>query len=83
MLKDYEDWGPEVRALMANVQWPDIWALCNHPPALKYYSNIPLLCLVGDAAHASTPHQGAVTGMCVEDANSLSQLAAVEVPIKD
>lgn len=59
---------------MANVQSPDIWALFNHPPAATYYRTDPLVCLVGDAAHASTPHQGAGAGMCVEDTYILSQV---------
>lgn len=59
---------------MANVQSPDIWALFNHPPASTYFCTEPLVCLVGDAAHASTPHQGAGAGMCVEDAYILSQV---------
>jgi salicylate hydroxylase len=33
-----------------------------------------MICLVGDAAHASTPHQGAGAGMCIEDAYILSEL---------
>lgn len=74
MLRDYEHWGPKVRALVKNVQSPDIWALFNHPPASTYYRTDPLMCLVGDAAHASTPHQGAGAGMCVEDAYILSQV---------
>lgn len=74
MLQDYEHWGPRVRALMANVTSPDIWALFNHPPASTYYKSDPLVCLVGDAAHASTPHQGAGAGMCIEDAYILSQV---------
>lgn len=76
MLNDYENWGPKVRALMENVQSPDIWALFNHPPASTYYSLDPLICLVGDAAHASTPHQGSGAGMCIEDAWILSQVLA-------
>lgn len=74
MLEDYKDWSPAVRALIANVQSPDIWALFNHPPAPTYYSTKPLICLVGDAAHASTPHQGAGAGMCIEDVYLLSGL---------
>ncbi|KAF2621928.1 salicylate 1-hydroxylase-like protein [Macroventuria anomochaeta] len=74
MLKDYEHWGPKVRALMSHMQSPDIWALFNHPPTSTYYRSDPLVCLVGDAAHASTPHQGAGAGMCVEDAYILSQV---------
>ncbi|KAF3031499.1 hypothetical protein E8E12_000309 [Didymella heteroderae] len=74
MLKDFEHWDAKVRTLMANVQSPDIWALFNHLPASTYYSTDPLVCLVGDAAHASTPHQGSGAGMCVEDVYILSHV---------
>jgi salicylate hydroxylase len=74
MLEDYKDWSLAVQNLIANVQSPDIWALFNHPPASTYYSTKPLICLVGDAAHASTPHQGAGAGMCIEDVYVLSSL---------
>ncbi|KAI4639809.1 hypothetical protein J4E93_009163 [Alternaria ventricosa] len=74
MLEDYKDWIPAVRKIMENVRKPDIWALFNHPFALTYYSAKPLICLVGDAAHASTPHQGAGAGMCIEDVYVLSEL---------
>jgi salicylate hydroxylase len=74
MLDDYKHWSPTVRAIMASLQKPDIWALFDHPPAPIYYSAKPLVCLVGDAAHASTPHQGAGAGMGVEDVYILSEL---------
>ena len=76
MLKDYEGWNPKVLEILANLQSPDIWALFNHLPAPKYYSEKPLICLVGDAAHASTPHQGAGAGMCIEDVYILSSVLA-------
>lgn len=57
---------------MAAVQKPDIWALFNHAPAKTYYNSH--ICLVGDAAHSSTPHQGAGAGMCVEDCYILGEL---------
>ncbi|KAI8308536.1 FAD-dependent monooxygenase azaH [Colletotrichum sp. SAR11_240] len=34
------------------------------------------ICLIGDAAHASTPHQGAGAGLCIEDAATLASLLA-------
>jgi salicylate hydroxylase len=74
MLKDYEHWSPLVRDLMVNLQSPDIWALFDHPPAPTYYRSDPPICLVGDAAHATTPHQGAGAGMCIEDVYVLSAL---------
>lgn len=74
MLEDYKHWSTPIRTLMANLQSPDVWALFDHLPATTYYSKKPLICLVGDAAHASTPHQGAGAGMCIEDVYILSQL---------
>ena len=50
----------------------DVWALFDHPPAPTYYKG--RLCLLGDAAHASTPHQGAGAGQAIEDAFILSNL---------
>lgn len=50
----------------------DIWALFEHPPAPTYYKD--RICLLGDAAHASTPHQGAGAGQAIEDAFVLSNL---------
>jgi salicylate hydroxylase len=50
----------------------DVWALFDHPPAPTYYKS--RLCLLGDAAHASTPHQGAGAGQAIEDALILSSL---------
>ncbi|KAF1848182.1 salicylate 1-hydroxylase-like protein [Cucurbitaria berberidis CBS 394.84] len=74
MLEDYKHWSPMVRSIMVNLQSFDIWALFNHLPAPIYYRSSPLICLVGDAAHATTPHQGAGAGMCIEDVYILSEL---------
>lgn len=76
LLADYKHWTPTIRAVMGSLQKPDIWALFDHAPASTYYSAKPLICLVGDAAHASTPHQGAGAGMGVEDAYVISELLA-------
>ncbi|KAI0017063.1 mannitol 1-phosphate dehydrogenase 2 [Xylariomycetidae sp. FL0641] len=76
MLADYEAWGPMATALVSAMEKPDIWALFNHEPAPTYYSTNPRICLVGDAAHASTPHQGAGAGMGIEDCYILSNLIA-------
>ena len=58
----------------------DVWALFEHLPSPTYYKG--RLCLLGDAAHASTPHQGAGAGQAIEDAfilsNLLGQVASVD-----
>jgi salicylate hydroxylase len=51
---------------------PDIWALFDHPAAPTYYKK--RFAILGDAAHASTPHQGAGAGQAIEDAYILSSL---------
>ncbi|KAF2638131.1 mannitol 1-phosphate dehydrogenase [Massarina eburnea CBS 473.64] len=76
MLEDYKEWSQVVKNIMANMKNPDIWALFNHSPAQTFFQTKPRICLLGDAAHASTPHQGSGAGMCVEDAWILSELIA-------
>lgn len=51
---------------------PDVWALFDHPPAPTYYQG--RLAILGDGAHASTPHQGAGAGQAIEDAYVLTHL---------
>lgn len=48
--------------------------LFEHPPAPRYTRD--RICLVGDAAHATPPHQGAGAAMAVEDAYVLSNILA-------
>lgn len=72
MLRNFEGWGPSVRSILSLMEKPDVWALFDHPPARTYCKG--RICLLGDAAHASTPHQGAGAGMALEDAYVLSDL---------
>lgn len=46
--------------------------LWEHPPAYSYVSGP--ICVVGDAAHATTPWQGSGGGMSIEDSLILSTL---------
>ncbi|KAF2475014.1 FAD/NAD(P)-binding domain-containing protein [Lindgomyces ingoldianus] len=48
------------------------WGIFHHPHTPTYYSS--LICLLGDVAHASGPHQGAGAGQCLEDALILSRV---------
>lgn len=72
ILQDFAGWGDKVVHILSLIKTPDIWALFDHPPAPTYYKG--RLCLLGDAAHASTPHQGAGAGQAIEDALVLSNL---------
>ena len=73
VLEDYQNWSEPVKSLLRNLRKPDVWAIFEHPPAPTYYLN-GQLCLLGDCAHSSSPHQGSGAGMAIEDAAVLSRL---------
>ena len=54
------------------VRSPAIWALFDHLPAASYCKG--RIAILGDAAHASTPHQGAGAGQAIEDALIMSEV---------
>jgi salicylate hydroxylase len=72
MEADFSDWGDDSKSILSLMEKPDLWALFEHPPAPTYYKG--RICLSGDSAHASTPHQGAGAGMALEDAYILSNV---------
>ena len=72
MMKDLSGWDPRIsHGLLLN---PKIekWALFHLPHSDPYYKG--RICIMGDAAHATTPHLGAGAGMAMEDAFILSNL---------
>jgi salicylate hydroxylase len=72
VLDDFKQWGKPVRKLLGMLRKPDRWGLFDHPPAKTYFSG--RMMILGDSAHASTPHQGAGAGMAIEDAAVLGRL---------
>ncbi|KAF1923627.1 mannitol 1-phosphate dehydrogenase [Didymella exigua CBS 183.55] len=72
MEAEFREWGPQVQRIVGAMEKPDIWALFMHPPCNTFHKG--RLCLLGDAAHATTPHQGAGAGMCIEDSYILANL---------
>lgn len=52
------------------------WALFEHPHIATYARS--RVAIMGDAAHASTPHQGAGAGQAIEDAHVLAELLSDE-----
>ena len=73
VLADYQEWDESVRNLLAMLKKPDKWGLFEHTPASTYHQG-GKICILGDCAHASSPHQGAGAGMAIEDAAVLSTL---------
>jgi salicylate hydroxylase len=70
MLSDFSSWGAPIKALLSNIQRPERWALYDHVAAPTYVKG--RVALMGDAAHATTPHQGQGAGMAFEDSLILS-----------
>jgi salicylate hydroxylase len=69
---DMEFWGPPARAVFENMKDADMWALFESQPCKSFYRK-GKICLMGDCAHATTPHQGAGASQCIEDALVLSK----------
>ncbi|KAF2084573.1 FAD/NAD(P)-binding domain-containing protein [Saccharata proteae CBS 121410] len=72
MESDFKHWSKQVRDIISMMQKPDIWALFHDPPARTYHKG--RVAIIGDAAHATTPHQGSGAGMAVEDAYVMGAL---------
>ncbi|KAI0184782.1 mannitol 1-phosphate dehydrogenase [Xylaria flabelliformis] len=83
LLADFKTWGPTALDILSAMEKHDVWALFNDPPAPTYYGTQPRICLVGDAAHATTPHQGAGAGMCIEDCYILGNLIGEANSVQD
>lgn len=74
-LDDFKDFSEPVKQLLSLLEKPDKWALFEQQPA-KSYVKQGVFCLLGDCAHASTPHLGSGAGMAIEDSAVLSRLLA-------
>ncbi|EHL01722.1 putative Salicylate hydroxylase [Glarea lozoyensis 74030] len=72
VLKDFDGWGGDVVKILQLVEDPEKWGLFDTTPARTY--NKGNFCILGDAAHASTPHLDAGAGFAVEDVYILSSL---------
>lgn len=66
--------GAKMQDVVSLLQKPQKWSLWHHPTAATFYRG--RFVIIGDAAHASTPHQGAGAGQAFEDALVLSTLLA-------
>lgn len=81
MFKDFEGWTEATQKILTLMQRPDTWALFDHPPAPTYVKG--RVCLLGDAAHASTPHCGAGASQAIEDALIMSRVLGLVGDGKD
>ena len=74
MQRDFVHMGPHIQSLMNHFPAENLsqWAIFEHPSIPTFTSS--RIAILGDAAHASTPHQGAGAGQAIEDAHVLSEL---------
>lgn len=72
MLEDFASWGEAARTLLECIPEPTYWALHDLAELPGYVYN--RVVLIGDAAHAMLPHQGAGAGQGLEDAYFLARL---------
>lgn len=70
----FEGWYPPLIDVICDHSTPSKWALFDLQHDAPYYRSS--ICLLGDSAHATTPHLGAGAGMAMEDAYLLSNLIA-------
>ena len=70
MIADFADWGETIQTLLSEIKRPERWALFDHFAAPTYVRG--KVAILGDAAHASTPHQGQGAGMAFEDSLIMS-----------
>ncbi|KAJ5683511.1 hypothetical protein N7462_006676 [Penicillium macrosclerotiorum] len=72
MLRDARNMGRYVNSLVEHMPDPSQWAIFEHPHISTFCQS--RVAILGDAAHASTPHQGAGAGQAIEDAHVLAEL---------
>ncbi|KAH9847299.1 salicylate hydroxylase [Lenzites betulinus] len=72
LLGDFDQWEPEVQALFKCVDKASRWAIHTTTPLSSFTSR--RVVLLGDAAHAMMPYQGAGAGQAIEDAFVLARL---------
>lgn len=74
MIADFEDLDPRLQRIL---DWahPLKWPLFHHPETPTYYQG--RVCMIGDVAHATSPHQAAGAGQGLEDAVVLAHLLTI------
>lgn len=76
-LDDFSGWGPTVTRLLSLLNDEvHIWAIFDMKdhPAPTYAKG--KVCIIGDAAHATSPHHGSGAGFAIEDSAVLAELLA-------
>ncbi|KAF8580781.1 FAD/NAD(P)-binding domain-containing protein [Ramaria rubella] len=81
LLEQFQDFEPEVQALLKCVDKSSRWAMYDLEPLTSWSKGC--VTLLGDAAHATTPFLGAGGGQVLEDAYVLSRLLGSPLATRD
>ncbi|KAI7331069.1 hypothetical protein KC315_g5335 [Hortaea werneckii] len=73
MLEEFKPWGETIHKIMDLMDDPPFFATHYHSIHPTSYHDTRA-CLIGDAAHAMTPHQGAGAGQAMEDAFVMAEV---------
>ncbi|KAI7762563.1 hypothetical protein LZL87_008909 [Fusarium oxysporum] len=78
LLRDFEGFRPSVLKVLDYTEKLDRWAIFDlgENPVPTFAKG--RICVIGDAAHASSPHHGAGAALCIEDAAMLASLLSPE-----
>ncbi|KAJ7689732.1 hypothetical protein B0H17DRAFT_1066144 [Mycena rosella] len=77
----FKNWEPDLLAMIRNAESYTAWAIHVVNPLPCYASGFVVL--IGDAAHAMTPHQGVGGGQAIEDAHLLGRLLAHPCTVRE
>ncbi|KAF7315476.1 Glycoside hydrolase family 3 protein [Mycena indigotica] len=72
MQECFAGWEPEVSVLLDRIESPTKWGIHHLAPLPLYVTG--RVALLGDAAHAMTPHLGSGAGQAIEDAYILAKV---------
>ncbi|KAJ7081584.1 hypothetical protein B0H15DRAFT_994722 [Mycena belliarum] len=68
-VRDFMDFHPSIRKMIASATTPDVWRIRDLDRLSKWRSGKAIL--IGDAAHAVTPHFGQGCNIAIEDGEAL------------
>ncbi|KAF9049649.1 hypothetical protein BDZ89DRAFT_1006507 [Hymenopellis radicata] len=78
LVSHFAEFEDQVQILLSHIPKPSRWALRTLDPLDTYISD--RVALIGDAAHAMTPHLGAGAGQAIEDGFVLASLLRLPIP---
>jgi salicylate hydroxylase len=73
-LAAFEDWHPQVRAILGSVDETFVWALFDRPPLARW--SVGRVTLLGDACHPMVPFMAQGAAQAIEDGATLTACLA-------